>query len=318
VRPTVTLAKNTERHAMSLKHWAMILALSVLWGGSFLFQAVAVREVPPLTVALARVAGGAAVLALVMLALARLGADRSTPSDVRWSDYAVMGFLANALPFALIISAQAEIPSGLASLLNAATPISTVIVAHAFGAERATGGRIVGVLLGVVGVAILIGPAALAGQKTSVFGMLAVVAATISYGFASLWGRRFKTVSPLFTAMAQLACSAVMLAPLVLLIERPWTVPAPSMGASAALVGLAVLSTALAFVIFFRVMAEAGALNAMLVTLLVPISATAFGVVLLGETITTRQILGAAVIAAALAILDGRIVRWAGTSLRGR
>jgi drug/metabolite transporter (DMT)-like permease len=90
---------------MSLKHWAMILALSVLWGGSFLFQAVAVREVPPLTVALARVAGGAAVLALVMLALARLGADRSTPSDVRWSDYAVMGFLANALPFALIISA---------------------------------------------------------------------------------------------------------------------------------------------------------------------------------------------------------------------
>jgi drug/metabolite transporter (DMT)-like permease len=148
--------------------------------------------------------------------------------------------------------------------------------------------------------------------------MLAVVAATISYGFASLWGRRFKTVSPLFTSMAQLACSAVMLAPLVLIVERPWTVPAPSMGASAALVGLAVLSTALAFVIFFRVMAEAGALNAMLVTLLVPISATAFGVVLLGETLTARQILGAAVIAAALAILDGRIVRWAGTSLRGR
>lgn len=290
---------------MSPRHWVLIGFLSCLWGAAFFFNAVAVRDVPTLTIVLVRVAGGALVL---MLAMAVMGTR--VPSSTRWWDYAVMGLLASALPFVLIVGAQTQITSGLASVLNASAPIFSVLVAHAFGAERATGLRLAGVFLGFCGVAVLIGPSALAGDGVTTIGMLAVLAGTLSYGFASLWGRRFKDVPPLFTSTAQLGFSAAFLLPLALIVDRPWTVAAPGWAAIGALAGLAVLSTALAFVIFFRVMAEAGAINAMLVSLLIPLSATLLGVVVLGEAISMRQVAGAAVIGCALLILDGRLVAW--------
>ncbi|MDZ4843869.1 MAG: DMT family transporter, partial [Hyphomicrobium aestuarii] len=286
-------------------HWTLIVAVSTLWGASFFFNAVALKELPPLTIVWVRIAGGALVLALVMMAI-----GQRVPPGTRWRDFAVMGLLANALPFALIVSAQTQITSGLASVLNASTPVWTVLVAHAAGAETATPARLFGVAVGIAGVTVLIGPTAFAGETTTVFGMAAIIAGTVSYAFASLWGRRFREVPSLVTSTLQLGFSAAMLLPVMLIAERPWTLPVPGAATIAALTGAAVLSTALAFVIFFKVMAEAGAINAMLVTLLVPVSAIALGTMVLDEPLTAQKLLGAAIITAGLVILDGRAWRW--------
>ncbi len=290
---------------MSAYHWTLIVAVSTLWGASFFFNAVALKELPPLTIVWVRIAGGALVLALVMMAI-----GQRVPPGTRWRDFAVMGLLANALPFALIVSAQTQITSGLASVLNASTPVWTVLVAHAAGAETATPARLFGVAVGIAGVTVLIGPTAFAGETTTVFGMAAIIAGTVSYAFASLWGRRFREVPSLVTSTLQLGFSAAMLLPVMLIAERPWTLPVPGAATIAALTGAAVLSTALAFVIFFKVMAEAGAINAMLVTLLVPVSAIALGTMVLDEPLTAQKLLGAAIITAGLVILDGRAWRW--------
>jgi len=283
----------------------MIAAVSLLWGGSFMFNAIAVRELPPLTIVLVRVGGAALALGLVMAAL-----RVPIPAGLPWTDYAVMGVLANAIPFLLVVWAQGHITSGLAAVVNAATPICSVLIAHAAGVERATSQRLAGVMLGLAGVAVLIGPAALEGDNISTAGMLAVLAGTISYGLAALWGRRFQDVPPLVTSAVQLGFSTLILLPIAIAIDQPWTLKPPSWPTLGSLAALALLSTALAFVIFFKVMAEAGPLNAMLVSLLVPVSATGLAVVVLGETLTSRQVIGGAIIACALLVLDGRFVAW--------
>lgn len=298
---------------MSLYHWSLIAFVSCLWGLSFFFNAIALHDWPPLTIVWVRVAGGGAILLLLML-----WRGQRLPPTLRWQDYAVMGFLANALPFALIVSAQTEIASGLASVLNATTPVWTVLVAHAFGAERVTATRLAGIGIGVAGVVVLIGPAALAGEQTTVIGMVAILAGTLSYALAAQWGRRFRDVSPIVTSALQLTASTVLLAPLVLIAEAPWTLPVPSAATALSLTGAAVLSTALAFVLFFKVMAEAGPINAMLVTLLVPVSAIALGSSILGEPMTVQKLTGAGIIAAGLLVLDGRAVAWLRSQVASR
>ena len=292
---------------MTVRQWALIGFLSLLWGGSFFFIAIAGREVPPFTIALSRVAIGAAVLLAAALAL-----GHKVPSTARaWRDFAVMGALANAIPFVLIAFAQTRITTGVASVLNASTPLWTVLIAHLFTTDdKASPQRVLGVAIGMAGVATLVGPAAFAGEQSGMAGMLAMLAGTLSYGFAALWGRRFRDTPAIVTSSAQLACSAAILAPFAVLIDHPWTLAAPSWATVAALAGLALLSTALGFVIFFTVMAEAGATNAMLVTLLVPVSATALGVLFLGEALTLGQIEGGLLIATALLVIDGRAWSW--------
>ena len=227
-----------------------------------------------------------------------------------WRDFAVMAALANAVPFVLIAYAQTQLSSGIASVLNASTPLWTVIVAHVLTCDdKITPGRLVGVLVGMVGVATLAG-LQLSSVGGSIFGIMASIAATISYGFAGVFGRRFKDTPPIVTSAAQLLCSSVMLVPFALILEHPFLLAMPSHAAMEAVAGLAVLSTALAFVIFFGILAEAGASNAMLVTLLVPVSATALGIVFLGEPLTGRQIGGGALIGLALLIIDGRLFKF--------
>lgn len=289
---------------MTTRQWAMIGVLSLLWGGSFFFIAIAVREIPTFTLVLARVGGGALILTVAALVLGHTLPD--TPKA--WRDFAVMAALANAVPFVLIVFAQARIPSGIASVLNASTPLWTVIIAHLLTTDdKATPQRLLGVGVGIAGVATLVGLTPVNADPAAGLGMAAMIAATICYGFAALWGRRFKATPPLITAAAQLLCSTVMLAPLALIFEHPLSLPLPSPAAIGATAGLAVLSTALAFVIFFRIMAEAGSSNAMLVTLLVPVSATLLGVLVLGEPLTSRQIAGGGLIGLALLIIDGRV-----------
>ena len=300
---TGTAARN---RAMTPLEWAMLIALSVLWGGSFFFQGVAVRELPPLTVVVARV--GLAALTL-WVALALMGI-RVPASRRVWAAFFGMGVLNNAIPFTLIIWGQAHIGSGLASILNAMTPLFSVIVAHlATGDEKLTPAKLFGVLAGIAGVTVMIGWQALGSLGLEVAAQLAVLGAALSYGFASVFGRRFRDlgVQPVATAAGQVTASTLLMAPLMLVIDAPWTLPAPSLATIGALVSLAVLSTALAYILFFRILAGAGAVNISLVTFLIPPTAIALGIGFLGEALAVNHLIGLGLIGVGLAAIDGRV-----------
>jgi len=288
---------------MGATEWALLLFLSMLWGGSFFFNKIAVHELPPFTVVLCRVGGGAAILAVVALASGLV-----FPKTIRgWWPYLVMGLLNNVLPFSLIVWGQKEIGAGLASVLNAGVPLAGAIVAHFFTSdEKLTGNRLLGVLVGIAGVVVLVGPSGLDLNLGPLLGALAVLAATVSYGSAGVWGKRFRGVPALTSACCQLFSSTLVMAPLVAMVDQPWTHAAPSLQAISALAGLAAISTALAYVIFFTILRRAGAANVMLVTLLVPLTATALGILFLNESLRPTDLAGAALVALALLIIDGR------------
>jgi drug/metabolite transporter (DMT)-like permease len=289
---------------MSAFDWLLLTALSVLWGGSFFFNKLALAQWPPLPVLLVRV--GLAALALLLVV--RLAGLSMAVGRRLWLAFFGMGVLNNLIPFSLFLWGQQQIASGLASILNAMTPIFAVLVMHAFGGERATGRKIAGIVAGFAGVAILIGPDALSGLGLNLLAQLACVAATVSYAFSGLYGRRFRELPPLVTAAGQLSASTLMTLPLVFLLDPPWTLPLPTGQTVFALVGLALVSTALAYVIFFRIMRSAGPSNVMLVTFLIPVSAIMLGVGLLGETLLPRHFAGMAAIFAGLALIDGRLL----------
>lgn len=292
---------------MGPRDWAMLLTLSLVWGGSFFFVGVVVKELPPLTVVASRV--GLAALALHVV-LRVLGVR--FPNEPRvWTAFLGMGLLNNAIPFTLIAWGQTHIASGLASILNATTPLFTVLVAHGLTRdERLTGGRLAGVMVGLAGVAVMIGGAALQSFGVGVLAQIAVLGAAVSYAFAGVFGRRFKTlgVPPLSVAAGQVTASSLMLLPVAFLVDRPWTLAMPSTAAIAALLGLALVSTAFAYILFFRLLSSAGATNVSLVTFLIPVSAVLLGIVLLGERLAPRHVLGMALIGLGLALIDGRVL----------
>ena len=205
-----------------------------------------------------------------------------------------MGTLNNVIPFTLIVFGETRIASGLASILNATTPLLTVIAAHFLTtSERLTWGKPVGVLFGLIGVAVLIGPDALSGLGGGDWiGEVSCLLAAVTYGFAGIYGRRFKGVPPLKVATGQITASTIILLPIAAVVDRPWTLPAPDLYVWAALAGIALLSTALAYMLYFRILATVGATNLLLVTFLLPISALLLGVLALGETITVRALVG--------------------------
>jgi drug/metabolite transporter (DMT)-like permease len=294
-------------NTMGLREWSLVLALSVIWGGSFFFIGVAVKALPPLTLVFLRVALAAVVLNLVVPAVGlRMPADRKT-----WSSFFGMGFLNNLVPFCLIVWGQTHIASSLASILNATTPVFTVIVAHFLTQdEKLTANRLMGVLVGLAGVTVIIGPEALQGLGTNVLAQMAVLAAAVCYSFAGIFGRRFRRlgVHPVVTATGQVSAAAIMLLPLALVVDHPWQLPIPAAPVLGAVLGLALVSTALAYIIFFRVLATAGATNIMLVTFLIPVSAILLGTVFLDEHLAWKHFLGMGLIGAGLAAIDGRLL----------
>jgi len=293
---------------MTPGEWAMLLALSVLWGGSFFFTGVAVKELPPLTIVVLRV-GLAAAMLCVTIWLLGLGLPRDAKA---WAAFFGMGLLNNVIPFCLIVWGQTHIASGLAAILNATTPLATVMVAHVLtDDEKMSGNRLAGVLIGLIGVTLMIGVDALGGIGTDVLAQLAVLAAAVSYAFAGVFGRRFRRmgVAPMATATGQVIASTAMLLPLALIVERPWTLPMPSATVWAAILGIAAFSTALGYVLYFRILAAAGATNLLLVTFLIPVSAIMLGSLVLGERLGTRHFLGMALIGVGLAAIDGRLIR---------
>lgn len=289
---------------MRPRDWLMLILLSVVWGGTFYFVAVALREVPPLSLVFFRCVVAVSVLVPILLVL-----GFEFPRTVRqWRNYAVMAILNNILPFTMIFYAQYTITSSLASVLNATTPLMSLLVLRFAAGEPWTANKLVGVVVGLAGVAILIGPAAIVGSDLkSVVAMLLCLAAAVCYGFSSLWGRKLTGFAPPVSAASQLTCSMVMLLPLAAAVDRFWTLPLPSTPIILAVLGLGVLSTALAYILFFKILASAGPLNVMLVTLLIPLTAIALGVLFLGERLLPHQIAGAIIIAVSLLVIDGRL-----------
>jgi drug/metabolite transporter (DMT)-like permease len=293
---------------MGPAEWAMLLLLSVLWGGSFFFTGIAVTGLPPFTIVLLRVALAALVLNLAM-PLMGLAMPRDGKS---WAAFFGMGLLNNAIPFCLIVWGQTQIASGLASILNAMTPVATVVVAHLLTQdEKMTGNRLIGVLVGLAGVVCMIGPGVLSGLGDNVWAQAAVLGATVSYAFAGIFGRRFKAmgISPLATATGQVTASTLLLAPVALLVDQPWTLTMPGLEIWAAVAGLALLSTTFAYILFFRIMASAGATNLSLVTFLIPVSAILLGTFVLHESLAPKHFFGMALIGLGLAAIDGRLLR---------
>ncbi len=291
---------------MTASDWAILVLLSFLWGGSFLFAKIAVAEVPPFTIVLIRVAGGALVLAFVVKLLG-LGMPRERAV---WARFLTLSMLSNVIPFSLIVYGQTQIGAGLASILNATTPLFTLIVTHlATQDEKLTPMRLAGVMAGFAGVTIMLGPSAASGLSGPLLAQLAVLLAAFSYGWAGWYGRRLTGLHPLQAALGQVTTSSLVMLPLALLVEQPWALPMPSTAAVASLAGLAIFSTALAYGLYFRVLARVGAGNASLVTFLIPPSALLMGIVFLDEHLTLWQGAGMVGIGAGLALVDGRLIR---------
>jgi drug/metabolite transporter (DMT)-like permease len=292
---------------MGRAEWLLLILLSVLWGGSFFFNQIAVAALPPLTVVAARVALAAAILWAVLRAR---GQSMGFAPPV-WAAFLGMGILNNAIPFTLIVWGQSVIASGVAAILNAATPLFTVVLAHVLTAdERMTPARLAGVLIGLAGVAAMMGGAALRGLGGDIAAQAACLAGAASYALAGIYGQRFRRlgVPPMATAAGQVTASSLILVPLALAVDRPWTLAIPGWEVIAALAGVASLSTALAYVVYFRLLARAGATNLLLVTFLIPVTAILLGVAVLGEVLLPRHLAGMALIAAGLVAIDGRPV----------
>lgn len=294
--------------AMGWREWTMLLLLSVLWGGSFFFFKVLVATLPPLTVVLGRVGLAAVVLNLWLV----LRGDFMPGSWRLWGRFAVMGLLNNVVPFSLIVFGETRIASGLAAILNATTPMFGVLIGHWMAPdERLTRTRLAGVLLGFAGVAVLVGPDARSALgQTDLAGEAACLGAAMIYAVAGFYGRRFRAIAPIKIATGQITASALILIPLVAVFDRPWTLPMPDGASWAAFAGIAVLCTVLAYILYFRILAAAGASNLLLVTLLIPPSAILLGVALLGERLRPTELAGMAVIAMGLVSIDGRLLRW--------
>ncbi len=302
------MSSSQIKQSMGPVEWAMVIVLSLVWGGSFFFGGVAVKELPTFTIVVCRVSFAAIALWAVV---AVMGVTIPREAKV-WQAFFMMGLLNNVIPFSLIIWGQGYIASGLASILNATTPLFTVVVAHYLTKdEKLTSAKIAGVLVGLAGVAGMIGGDALSSLGTNVVAQLAIVGAAISYAFAGVFGRKFKEmgVEPMMTATGQVTASALLLIPVALFIDKPWTLEMPSWGTIGAVLGLALLATSLAYILYFRILAAAGATNLLIVTFLVPVSAIILGIAFLNETLEVKHMIGMALIGLGLVFIDGRLLR---------
>lgn len=284
---------------------ALLLILSLLWGSGYVQTAIALKDLPPLTIVLFRLLIGA----LTLVPLLWIYKD-SLPRGLNgWTPFIIMGMLNNVIPFALLILGQSHITAALTAIVNSTTPLFTVVVTSAFGEERLSVSKVAGVLLGIVGVVILRGGDADV-SSTQTLGIVFCLGAALSFAFSGLWARRkLQGVPPHISSFCQLSCSSVVLMLLAATFEQPWTRDVPGLRAWLSLFGLGAFSTALAYLLFFRVLARAGATNTMLVTLIIPITTVVLGHFVLGEALHLREAIGALVIASALIVIDGRLVR---------
>jgi drug/metabolite transporter (DMT)-like permease len=284
--------------------WALLAALAFLWGASFSFIKIAAADIPAFTLVFFRVAIAAVVLHAVVFA-------RRAPYPVQrvlYARYLLMGLINNLVPFTLIVYATSRLGAGSASILNATAPIFALIVAHvATEDEKITAAKLVGILLGLGGVAAMSGPQAFAGLTGDLLAVGAMLIAAFGYGLSAIYGRRFGGIDPTVSAACQLSAATLLLVPFMLVVDRPWGLAMPGAVPVLALVALAVLSTAIAYVIYWALIARAGGTNTTLVTLLIPVCALVFAWALLGEAFTLGEAAGVILIGLGLIVIDGRV-----------
>jgi len=294
-----------QRGPMMLADWGQLILLGAIWGGSFFFARVAVADMHPLVLVLFRVAIAAAALQIYLalrgptfrLALPHAGL------------FFLLALTNNVIPFSLIFAGQTELGAGIAAILNATTPFWTLIVANAMTAdEKLSWNKLAGIGLGIAGTAVMVGPGVLAGLGGAVWPKFALIGASLSYAFALMVARRLKSVPPPVLATGQLTASTVIMVPVILMTTGPAGLFSASMPVWAAVLGLALLSTAFAYILYFNLIASAGATNASLVTLIVPVSAILLGIAFLGEHIEMFELLGMVLIALGLVTIDGRLL----------
>jgi drug/metabolite transporter (DMT)-like permease len=297
----------TGRH-MTPAEWSMLALLSVLWAGGFFFTAVAVRELPPFTVVASRL-----LLAAVFLNLFLFATGRRMPAGVEvWGIFLLMGALTNAVPFSLIAWGQTQIPGGLAAILNASTPVWTLILAHYLvHDEKMTVPRVAGIAVAFAGVVYMVGTDALNALGAKVAAQVAVLGAAVSYSFAGVLGRRFYRlgISPILFTTGQMTAAAALMIPIALLSDRPWQLPMPGPETIGAVIAMALLANSFAYILFYRILATVGAVNVAMVTMLIPVTTVFLGMAILDEQILPKHFAGMICIATGIAVIDGRVLR---------
>lgn len=293
---------------MKKKDWLLLILLSILWGGSYFFVEIALTALPIFTIVFLRVFT-AAILLLLFIFLS----GRKLPKERKiWFTLFVMGILNNAIPFTMIVSGQQYINSGFASILIAATPFFTVTAAHFLTKdEKINISKITAVLFGILGVTVLIGFESLIWEANELKGIIFILIASLSYSNAGIWGKRFKSldIDPVATATGQLICSSILLLPVMLISDKPWNLPFPPLEVWGAIIGIALFSTSIAYIVYFKILANYGATNVLLVTFLIPIVAVVLGILFLSEEFKVQYLLGMLIIGIGLLAIDGRLIQ---------
>ncbi len=295
---------------MGFRNFLWLLFLAALWGPSFLFIKVAVGDIPPLTL----VAGRVGLAALVLYLILRLQGRRLPRFGPLWGHFAIVGLFSNALPFALFSWGELHIDSALASILNGTTPLFTIVLAHLFTRDdRLTPVKAVGVLLGFGGLLMLIAPSLVEGVHATTWGLLAATLAAASYGVATVYTRQnLRGLPPLVGPAAQLVMATLYILPLAWLIEQPYKLPLPAWPALASLLALSLVGTALAFVVYYRVIERTSATYVSMVTYLVPVIGVALGIMVLNEQPGWNAYLGCGLILLGVMVVNGffKVLNW--------
>lgn len=303
---TETTSARPNPPAMGARQWAMLLTLGAIWGGSFFFARVAVAEIPTLNLVLFRVAIAALALHLYLA----VAGPSFRPALSMAGSFFVLALLNNIIPFSLMFAGQTELGAGAAAIINATTPFWTMILANILtDDEKLSPRKAAGVLTGIAGTAVMVGPGVLAESGGPLWAKLAILGMALSYGLAAIHARRFRALPPQIVATGQLTVSSVIMLPVVLLWHGPHGLFSASAGVWAAVLGLALLATSFGYILYFSLIRAAGATNASLVTLVVPVSAILLGTLFLGERLEMFEIAGMALIALGLLIVDGRLLR---------
>jgi drug/metabolite transporter (DMT)-like permease len=289
---------------MGALEWGLIVLQSMLWGSSYFFIATVQGQVPPFTIAALRTLPAAAVLLLIVLSLGY----RLPATLAEWRLFICFSIFNSVLPFLLIVWGQSRTTSGMAAILNATAPLFGIFLAHVLTHdEKLSWRKAAGILVGLTGVGVLMGRDVLAGASADLLARLALIAAPLSYVCANIFvRRRLGSYPPFVIAVMQMVGAIFVAVPVALAFDRPWQHAPPSAAALAAIAAMGVLGSALPSLCHFTVLQRAGATNASLVTLIMPLTPILLGGVLLGERLSATDIAGALTVAAALIIIDGR------------
>jgi drug/metabolite transporter (DMT)-like permease len=288
---------------MRTRNLLMLLLLAALWGPSFLLIKVAVAEIPPISLIFGRV-GLAALLLYLVLRLS--GGNLPRPGRI-WIPLAIVALFQTALPFVLLSWAEQYIDSALAAILNGLTPLFTILLAHLLTADdKLTLAKAIGIGLGLIGVLFFVAPSLEAGMQAPSWGILAMIAVAASYGFAVVYAREHLNHLPsIVTPTGQMILAAIYLLPLMILVDQPLSQPLPSRQAIAAVTGLAIFGTVIAFIVYYRLLKSAAASYVSMVTYLVPVIGVLLGVIILDERLAWNDYIGAGLILLGVMIVNG-------------